>query len=40
MTPTLFTHHLSIFVLVHIVLDSSHNLRMIHEGRTILIFLV
>jgi hypothetical protein len=40
MTPPLFTHPLSIFVLVHLVLDSSHNLRMIHEGRTIVTILV
>ena len=40
MTPPLFTHPLSIFVLAHLVLDSSHNLRMIHEGRTIVTILV
>ena len=40
MTPPLFTHPLSIFVLVHSNMDSSHNLRMIHEGRTIVTILV
>ena len=40
MTPPLFTHPLSIFVLAHWLLDSSHNLRMIHEGRTIVTILV
>ena len=40
MTPPLFTHTLSIFVLVIWLLDSSHNLRMIHEGRTIVTILV
>ena len=33
--PPLFTHPLSIFVLAGSNMDSSHNLRMIHEGRTI-----
>jgi hypothetical protein len=40
MTPPLFTHPLSIFVLVHSNMDSSHNLRKIHEGRTIVTILV
>ena len=40
MTPPLFTHPLSIFVLVRLNMDSSHNLRMIHEGRTIVTILV
>jgi hypothetical protein len=40
MTPPLFTHPLSIFVLAHSNMDSSHNLRMIHEGRTIVTILV
>jgi len=38
--PPLFAHPLSIFVLAHLFLDSSHNLRMIHEGRTIVTILV
>ena len=38
--PPLFTHPLSIFVLVRSNMDSSHNLRMIHEGRTIVTILV
>ena len=38
--PPLFTYPLSIFVLAHSNMDSSHNLRMIHEGRTIATILV
>ena len=40
MTPPMFTQPLSMFVLADSNMDSPHNLRMIHEGRTIVTFLV
>jgi hypothetical protein len=39
-SPTLFAHPLFIFVLADSNMDSSHNMRMIHEGRTTVTILV